>query len=72
MDPIRAPITPVRPQSVGLFYDAYVAEDYPTPTSAHGMQEPVRLHSSVSSSRIYLFPNESNTRAVSGSSSSPM
>jgi hypothetical protein len=49
MEPAEALATPVRPQSVGPFYDAYVAGDYLTPTSAHGMQELIRFHSSVSS-----------------------
>ena len=57
MEPIEAPVTPVHPQNVGPFYDAYVAEDYPTPTSAHGMQDPIQLHHSVSSSRIHVFSN---------------
>ncbi len=55
MEPAEALVTPVCLQSVAPLYDAYVAEDYLTETSAHGMQEPIRLHSSVSSRRIPLF-----------------
>jgi len=72
MEPAEVLVTPVRPQSVSPFYDAYVAENYPTPTSAPGMQEPVRLHSSVSSRCIQLFPNWSNMRTVAGSGNGPM
>jgi hypothetical protein len=56
MEPAEALITPVHLQSVGPFDDTYVGEDYLTPTSAHGMQEPIRLPSSVSSCGIPLFP----------------
>ena len=55
MEPAETLVTPVHTQSVGPVYDAYVAEDYPTPTSAHGMQEPIRLHSSVSSPAFRYF-----------------
>ena len=54
MEAAEALVTPVRPQSVA-FYDTYVAEDYLIPTPAPGMQEPIQLHSSVSSRRISFF-----------------
>ena len=68
MEAAEALVTPVRPQSAAL-YDAYVAEDYLAPTSAPGMQEPIRLHSSVSSRRILLFRNNLIPCAVAGSKS---
>lgn len=56
MEAVEALVTPVHPQSVMPFYDAYVAEDYATPTATQGIQEPVRLHSSVSSYCAFSCP----------------